>query len=641
MQRIIAFCAATILIFLCLCDSMAEEPLSRFTFHGIAAPVSYSRGVVATVDENGHNIILAWLFDHRGGYGLTMINADTSTSVNFNIPFPPEGDGPFASILSSRNRFYTVFNGYFLEFNVFKKEFTFCGKIRTKTAMSMTEDDQGIIWAATYRKGGVVSYNPETSELKDYGALYEQEWAVYPRSIAADDEGWIYFALGFKASQIIAFNPLKMETVEIIPDGDRRRGMACVYRGVNGKVYGKAIENSEARWLELYKGECAPTSPNRIADRKRFIAGTQGLFHRTFPSGLVISEFDTIKRRFVIEDPIKKIVKKEMNFDYPTEGANIVSLCAFSNGMIFGGTMFPMRAFCYNPKANYWLNRESYGQWNTVITQKKLAYIGGYTRGVLLEWDPSKPWVATDRENSKSNPRFLYQGSPAINRPTKILSHDNGRKIVLAGTPKYGLTGGGLLLWDREKRTAQLLEDKDLIPNHSTISLVSLPGGRLFGGTTTAPGTGGERLASEAQLYLMDTFSKQIIWKRAALPGVREYTDLCLGPRGLIYGIADRVIFFVFDIKHLKVVKAQQMDPSFGGTTKQQGRRVLIRGDSMQEIFVLFTKGLAQIDTVKNSLSWLIDSPVPITAGGAYLDGRIYFGSGSKVYSYKVERSVF
>jgi hypothetical protein len=32
----------------------------------------------------------------------------------------------------------------------------------------------------------------------------------------------------------------------------------------------------------------------------------------------------------------------------------------------------------------------------------------------------------------------------------------------------------------------------------------------------------------------------------------------------------------------------------------------------------------------------ITESPVPIQAGGDYLDGRIYFSSGSHVYSYEV-----
>ena len=41
------------------------------------------------------------------------------------------------------------------------------------------------------------------------------------------------------------------------------------------------------------------------------------------------------------------------------------------------------------------------------------------------------------------------------------------------------------------------------------------PGGKILGGTTTEAGTGGEKKASEAQLYIMDMGSKKLDWHAA------------------------------------------------------------------------------------------------------------------------------
>ena len=43
--------------------------------HGVASPLSNHRGIVATVDGNGRNVALVWLFDHRGGYAILVIDA--------------------------------------------------------------------------------------------------------------------------------------------------------------------------------------------------------------------------------------------------------------------------------------------------------------------------------------------------------------------------------------------------------------------------------------------------------------------------------------------------------------------------------------------------------------------------------------
>jgi len=72
-------------------------------------------GVVATVDGNGQDVVLLLLFDHRGGYALLMIDAETGKNQTFPMPFPA-GDAVYSSILSSKNKFYTLFNNHFAEF---------------------------------------------------------------------------------------------------------------------------------------------------------------------------------------------------------------------------------------------------------------------------------------------------------------------------------------------------------------------------------------------------------------------------------------------------------------------------------------------------------------------------------------------
>ena len=112
-----------------------------FRDHGVATPVSNHRGTVATVDGEGRNVVLVWLFDHRGGYALLMIDADTGKSEEIPMPFKVRGDCPFSSILSSRNKYYTHFQSHFVEFDPVKRAFTFCRKTKPRMAMGMTEAD--------------------------------------------------------------------------------------------------------------------------------------------------------------------------------------------------------------------------------------------------------------------------------------------------------------------------------------------------------------------------------------------------------------------------------------------------------------------------------------------------------------------
>src|SRR5688572_5222091 len=87
-----------------------------FRDHGIASPHSTRHGTVATVDGQGHNVVLSWLADLRGGYELLLVDVDSGKAEEYPLPFPA-GNYPYASILSSDNKFYTHFNSHFLEFD--------------------------------------------------------------------------------------------------------------------------------------------------------------------------------------------------------------------------------------------------------------------------------------------------------------------------------------------------------------------------------------------------------------------------------------------------------------------------------------------------------------------------------------------
>ncbi|MBC7757975.1 MAG: hypothetical protein H7069_03900 [Phormidesmis sp. FL-bin-119] len=617
---------------------VASQDLGRGFFdHGAASPVSNHRGTVATVDGNGRNVVLLWLFDHRGGYALLMVDAETGKSKQFPIPFSldtPYGDTPYSSILSSKNKFYTLFNNHFAEFDPVTRAFTFSKEAMPQMAMSMTEDDHGVIWAVTYPNSGVVSFNPNTREFKDYGYLYKQNWRQYPAFLATDNAGWVYFGLGSTASQIIAFDPVSGKAKPMLEESERKRGSAHVYRDLDGKVYGQPLRGSKGEdWYEFYKGNGRKIGKHDLLSPEPIITGSQELFHREFPDGKKIKVLDLLERKLVVEDP-KTNTEKKVSFDYTSDGAIVMGVAASPDGTIAGGTTFPMRFFNYNPKTAKLVDKEAFGQFNALARQGDRFYFGDYPSGSLLEWDPSKPWVNTKRE-VKTNPLFLASSSLVTHRPHRILAYSDGKTIIMSGTPEYGYTGGGLLFWDREKKTQTVLQDSAVIVDQSTMSLVALPEGKLLGGTTTAPGTGGEKKAKEAELYLMDMTSKRLEWHKVLFPGVQGYSDMCLGSDGLVYGITDFKKLFVFDPVKNVVVHQEDLEASFGKTTSAQSPRIFVFGPK-KEIYLLFVKGIVRIDPGSFKMTMVAESPVPINAGGDYLDGRIYFVSGSHLCSYKL-----
>ncbi|HEY0669591.1 MAG TPA: hypothetical protein VGD22_15520 [Sphingobacteriaceae bacterium] len=311
-----------------------------FFDHGVASPISNHRGVVSTVDGNGRNVVLVWLFDHRGGYALLMIDAETGKSEEFPITFDPKQDTPYASVLSRNNKFYTLFRDHFVEFDPAKRAFTFTGETMPQMALAMTEDDEGKIWSVTYPNSGLVSFNPKTRELKDYKSVNKENWRQYHKTIVADDAGWIYFGLGNASSQIFSFDPNSGKVQKIMPESERKLGMALVYRDINGKVYGHAPGKTNA-WYELYKGESRKIgnyTPKPL--KKPVITGSQGLFYRDFPDGTKLKELDLVNRKLTTENPRTKQTK-EVSFNYTSDGAIVMGIGTAPDGTLLEEPLFP------------------------------------------------------------------------------------------------------------------------------------------------------------------------------------------------------------------------------------------------------------------------------------------------------------
>ncbi|HSW45081.1 MAG TPA: hypothetical protein VLM89_05875, partial [Phycisphaerae bacterium] len=109
----------------------------------------------------------------------------------------------------------------------------------------------------------------------------------------------------------------------------------------------------------------------------------------------------------------------------------------------------------------------------------------------------------------------------------------------------------------------------------------------------------------------------------------------CPGPNGLVYGVADRTRFFVFDPVKRKVIHEQETKTRLGLTNSQQGPRIFVT-DPKGAVYMLFVKGICRVEPGTFEIMLLAESPVPVGAGGDYHEGRIYFASGSHLYSYKV-----
>ncbi|MFP3904431.1 MAG: hypothetical protein ACLFWB_09360, partial [Armatimonadota bacterium] len=220
-----------------------------------------------------------------------------------------------------------------------------------------------------------------------------------------------------------------------------------------------------------------------------------------------------------------------------------------------------------------------------------------------------------------------------------VLAHPDERHVIMGGMPDYGYAGGGLVFYDRQTETAELLTHEDLIPWHFTMCLAALPDGTVLGGTSTRPANGGVKKAeNDAELYILEMDSREIIWHEELLEGVERYDDLIVGPDGKVFGTAEGGIFFVFDPAQRAVIYQHDLREEFGQTVYQQGPQIFVPTPDGR-IFVLFRSGVAQLHPRTYDVTMVAEAPNRLGNGGAYVDGRLYFGGGSHgahLYSWEV-----
>lgn len=599
----------------------SQAQAAGFVDHGIPTPVAQTRGVVSTVDQSGQDVILTWLQDWRGGYAILMVNAETGASQQFDVPFKPDGDEPSAIYLSSKNRLYTLFNSQFVEFDVASKRFTFHGKVNGKTAMSLTEDKDGRIWAATYPNNQLVSFNPQNSSLQNHGQLAKESWTQYPRSIAVDAHGWVYVGSGLAASQIYAYNIQSHATQALLSSSQRVSGTAVVTQSQSNVVYAR---NGRQQFM-LTNGKASGLSSGAQVAESNLKGGAQNLVDREFPSGRRLVSVDMHDRTLVTRDASGQ--QKTVKFNYTTQGAALTFVCATGDNKVCGGTRFPMHTFYYNAGDNKFDSKQLPRQPNVMAALGSRLYVAAYPDGKLFQ----------ESENGKNEFSEVLNAYPSINRPHAMLIMGGGSQIALAGTPEYGTTGGGMMFWNRSSGQKSRIDHWHLVPNHSVQAMVELSNGMLLGGTTVAPGTGGVTKATDSsELFLMDANTHEVRWRGAPVPGAKTITDLMVGTDGLVYGLADSVDLFVFNPNNRQVVSVNRFSKDLGPSVYAQGTRAFVKGAD-GSIYVLLYNGIGKVDTKAHTVSRVVSSPVRITVGGAAANGRIYFGSNNHLYSWKAQ----
>ena len=596
-----------------------------------------SRGTIAVADGQGRDSLFVFLMDDINRRSL-QIDAETGETTVVPVPFEKFGDAVYASVLSKKNRIYTHYNSHFLEYDPAQKKYTVCRKTFPQMAMFMTEAPDGVIWSATYPKCGVVSYDPANGKFTDYGSLNEENWAQYPRSIVAAEDGWIYIGIGSTRAQIVAFHPADGKVVKLL-SGDAERpnpSSAFIRRYRDGNIYARV----GAVWYKLFGGAKTRLDQAPNSQVAPIVAGEQGLFHGKFPSGKVIfaRDLDLPGGTMIVRDPATG-QQKTVKFQYDNPGVPMMALAMTETGIVGGGSFFPFRFATLDPATGRKTDQIARFQCNTIVPHGKYLYLGCYSGGQILRYDPARPWtwngtMAAKEPSLDSNPAFYGKAHPDIHRPHGLAVSPDGKTVVMTGTPGYGLTGGGLAVLDTAsgKMTVYSAKQMGWHPEAS-FSAAILPGNRALIGTTVDAGTGGERLAKHASLHLVDLAGGKVLRRSAALGNsVQTVRNLLSLADGTVLGVTDDQRLFRYDPARDRVL-AENNFAEYGSAVGGQGPRILFADGG--KIRMLFTAGVADVDpqTCRIVKMVLVKGGIGV---GCIRSGMLYYSVGNSLKGVKL-----
>lgn len=228
------------------------------------------------------------------------------------------------------------------------------------------------------------------------------------------------------------------------------------------------------------------------------------------------------------------------------------------------------------------------------------------------------------------NPRSVAQWRGDISRPRAALAHPDGKHVLMGGHAGYGLNGGGLGIYNTETGESILLKDDDHMPSHATIALAALPNGDVVGGTSADARGGGHSAAVEAEVYIMDWKTKEVVFHKAPAPGDRNIMSVKVAPDGLIYGLSKGSVFFVVDPQKQEIVHTENL-ADYGSAM----RHALQLGPD-GNLYAIFTDAMVKITPGSFAHEKLADNPVRATAAGALVNGMLVFAHYTHVWTYDI-----
>ena len=388
LTRLIGLCA--------LVTTTALPAAGDFIDHGIGAKVAELRSLVPAVTADGRTLLIASPCDSGPTGYLLITDMHTGETTQHFCPGDVPQSDPFGALLHSNGLYYHTQGPILLEFDPAAGEFTFQGRPSRQTSpyLCFTEGLDGVVWAGGVYNTGLISFDPQTREMKDHGRMDEAE--QYLSLLATDDAGWVYCGIGTARCNIVAYNPATGERRSLGDEALRVTGTGYVEPLADGAVYGRVHDHH----FRLHDGEATRIeSRGQAAARRNVVDLRYGSRLRNLPDGRQITGYDLHKRIITVLDP-QTGETTDYAFEYESGGVNITSLGLGPDGVVYGSTSHPMHFLALDTKAGTLADmgpipQVGGGNFCAIASLGNLVFGAEYAGGRLYAYDSTRPWNPT------------------------------------------------------------------------------------------------------------------------------------------------------------------------------------------------------------------------------------------------------
>lgn len=439
-----------------------------------------------------------------------------------------------------------------------------------------------IVWS-TYPGGKVISYDPQTDEWHDHGAV--QAGNKYGRSLSVVGEV-AYVGLG--ATAAIAAVDLTTDEITTIPNPESETDQEMVYDldVRDGLIFARYSPSNNVHVYDLAAGQWTDTISEAgwgLGVSQPFESNVDGTVRHEVMvivsggRGLAYDLETGEERQTCLE--IGGGGRKWSNMPLPIDGmSDQVQVTARANGTFHAydpssdscsvtatdgvGATVPVRVLGTGPDGDIYLGGKAFvhldpttddttklpltSQIQGFGTFDDLLVFGTYTAAGINVYDTTKPI------EPGVNPRPRIYVGHEQDRPIAMVRA--GDKLAIGTFPTPARLGGALALLD--PATMELEVHDNIIHNQSIYALAHRDG-LLYGGSGITGGLGVDPTETEGKLFVFDPATGEVVFSTVPVPGDGHVSALTFDDQGNLWGVTGNSLF-KFDPTTREVVERRR-----------------------------------------------------------------------------------